>query len=140
MRIAAQVCLLILCCGVAFPQGKPTGESILKKVGAAYQSASQYELERVSTSRDPRTKQTVSKSVWAAFQAPDKYRLEWKGPNPDNPDLEGLVMIFDGSMLWAYAPKPNVYTVYDKSNLPAGADMLRTEYSLGVGLYRKVAE
>jgi outer membrane lipoprotein-sorting protein len=78
--------------------------------------------------------------VWAAFAAPDKYRVEGKGPNPDNADLEGVVMIFDGSMLWAYAPKLNVYKEYDKSNLPSGADMLHTEYSLGTGVYRKAAE
>jgi outer membrane lipoprotein-sorting protein len=140
MRTAIQFCLFVLSCSAAFPQSKPDGGKILKKVGETYQSVSQYELETVSSRRDPRTKQNVSKAVWAAFGAPDKYRLELRDSNPDNPDLEGTVMIFDGSMLWAYAPKLNVYKVYDKSNLPGGADMLHTEYSLGVGIYRKAAE
>jgi outer membrane lipoprotein-sorting protein len=140
MRTAIQVCLFILSYAAAFPQSKPDGRTILKKVGETYQSVSQYELEIVSSGRDPKTKQNVSTSIWAAFGAPDKYRLEGRGPNPDNPDLEAAVMIFDGSRLWAYAPKLNVYKLYDKSDLPGGTDMLHTEYSIGFGVYRKAAE
>jgi outer membrane lipoprotein-sorting protein len=139
MRTAIRICLCVVS-AAAFAQNKPDGGKILKKVGDTYRNVSQYELETIIKIRDPRTKQTISGSTWVAFAAPDKYHVETKGSILDNPDLEGTVMIFDGSRLWAYAPKLNVYKVYDKHSLPRDTDMLSTEYLLGLGIYRKAAE
>ena len=99
------------------PQVDAEAERILKKVGETYKDVSEYEFfaDQTLTPSGKDTTATTHAPMRIAFKAPDKYRLEGTIPegfldldhNADFP--EEVVMVHDGSALWFYLPKSNLY-------------------------------
>ena len=97
-------------------QVQPDVAEILKEVSETYKGVSQYEFDAEQTLTLPGNKMPTLAHTRIAFKAPNQYRLEGAIPglNPNDPDLDETVMIYDGSTLWFYLPKSNQY-----SSIPA---------------------
>jgi outer membrane lipoprotein-sorting protein len=93
-------------------------ERILKKIGETYKGVSQYEFfaDQTLTPSGKDATATIHMPMHVAFKAPDKYRLEGAIPvgalglDHNDADIpEVVVMVHDGSALWFYLPRSNLY-------------------------------
>jgi outer membrane lipoprotein-sorting protein len=117
MRILKELGLFALLLPAGFAQSQPNAADILKKVGEAYKSASQYEF--IADVTGART----SGQMLFAFKSPDRYRFE--GTFPDSVDLEeGGIIVDDGSTVWLYQPQSNQYLSFPASSLAADIPFL----------------
>jgi len=125
MRVFGLLAGVALAVCAAAAQEPPDVAEILKRVSEAYQAASQYELRASETMRLPGTDKSAVAETYVAFKAPDRYRLEGKIPGlfDENPDLDQAVMVYDGSGLWFYFPKPNLYTFVSADDLAADPEI-----------------
>jgi outer membrane lipoprotein-sorting protein len=110
MRPTIMFGLLTVLPGTALGQAQPNLTEILKKVGETY-TAAQYELVGEQTSKTRGNDAPAHVHFRVAFKGPNQYRLEgsFAGVASDNPNLEEAVIVYDGSALWFYYPKPNLY-------------------------------
>jgi outer membrane lipoprotein-sorting protein len=122
MQTAVRFALFALI-GPAAAAQTPDVAEILAKVSETYKTASQYEFVGDTTS---------SKGVNAnpshlliAFKAPDRYRMEGAfpggGTSRSDFDFSEVVMVHDGSALWFYMPKSNMYGSFPANALTPNA-------------------
>jgi outer membrane lipoprotein-sorting protein len=110
MRRAIILGLLTLLPGIALGQAEPNPAEILKKISDAY-AAAQYELAGTQTSKALAGGAPAQVHFRVAFKGPNQYRLEgsFAGIASDDPNMEEAVIVHDGSALWFYYPKANIY-------------------------------
>ena len=110
MRRAVLWGLFVIFARTSPAQSAPNAAAILKEVAETYRAAKQYQLAMDGGAPDKPFHRVFS------FR-PGQYRLD--GPLTENSDV-GLT-IYDGTTLWFYFPKTNVYAAYSTEELKQGA-------------------
>jgi len=111
MRPEKLLGLLAVLLSGAFAQAPPDIAEILQKVSDTYKGVSQYELVLDQTEPPRRNNPPERTHVRVAFKAPNQYRMEGTGSGSagDDPILEEMIIVDNGSTLWFYLPRSNQY-------------------------------
>jgi outer membrane lipoprotein-sorting protein len=120
MRPAIGLLGVVLFGRTAIAQPQPDVTEILKKVGATYQAATEYEFVVDGTIPADKNGTEASFHMLFAFKPPNKYRLEGAMPGMGFGHSESIA-VHDGVNLWFYMPKENQYGSIPGEKLTPGA-------------------